>query len=251
LLHREPLPRVIPHARWLLVAALLGSAGCLQQQARADRHVDDATAQRAAMVREQIAARGVHDARVLRALRQVPRHLFIPACYRAVAYGDHPLPIGEDQTISQPYIVGFMTEALRVGPGARVLEIGTGSGYQAAVLAEVAKEVYSIEIIAALSQRSNALLRQLGYRNVQLRVGDGYAGWPEKAPFDAIIVTAAPPRVPKPLLAQLKVGGALVAPVGRSDQELVRVTRVGQERYKSERLLGVRFVPMTGKAQRE
>lgn len=200
------------------------------------------------MVREQIAGRGVRDPRVLAALRKVPRHRFVLPTQRESAYDDRPLAIGLGQTISQPYIVAYMSEALRLRPTSRVLEIGTGSGYQAAVLAELAREVYSIEIVPALAHRATALLQQLGYRQVHVRVGDGYLGWPEKAPFDAIILTAAPPRIPAPLLAQLRVGGVLVAPVGRGLQRLVRITRVAQG-YRREELLGVRFVPMTGRAQ--
>ena len=205
---------------------------------------------RATMVRKQIKARGVEDKRVLKAMRSVKRHLFVPASQRSSAYADHPLPIGLRQTISQPYIVGFMTEALKLKKGARVLEIGTGSGYQAAILGEVAREVYSIEIIPALGKRAKKLLQSLGYGNVHLRVGDGYKGWPDKAPFDAVILTAAPPKIPRPLLQQLKKpGGVLVAPVGPSnDQRLVRITRT-KKGFKKEHLMFVRFVPMTGKAQ--
>jgi len=202
------------------------------------------------MVRRQIVARGVRDKRVLAAMRKVRRHLFVPARHQAEAYADHPLPIGEGQTISQPYIVALMTEALRVGPRARVLEIGTGSGYQAAVLAEVAGQVYSIEIVEKLGQRAGALLKKLGYKNVHVRIGDGYAGWRSKAPFDAVILTAAPPSVPTPLIEQLKRGGALVAPVGLSgDQRLIRITKTRDGKLRRENLLDVRFVPMTGKAR--
>jgi protein-L-isoaspartate(D-aspartate) O-methyltransferase len=202
------------------------------------------------MVRRQIVARGVRDRRVLAAMRKVKRHLFVPARHQAEAYADHPLPIGEGQTISQPYIVALMTEALRIGPKARVLEIGTGSGYQAAVLAEVAGQVYSIEIVPKLGQRARALLKKLGYKNVQVRIGDGYAGWRSKAPFDAVILTAAPPSVPTPLIEQLKKGGALVAPIGLSgDQRLIRITKTRDGKLRRENLLDVRFVPMTGKAR--
>ena len=212
---------------------------------------DDA-AQRAArerMVDVQIAGRGVRDPRVLAALRQVPRHRLVPEAERGVAYEDRPLPIGHGQTISQPYIVGFMTEALGISAGERVLEIGTGSGYQTAVLAELAAEVFSIEIVEPLAERARRDLAALGYENVNVRAGDGYRGWPEAAPFDAIILTAAPDHVPEPLVAQLAEGGRLVAPVGAGVQELVRIRR-GADGITRESLLPVRFVPMTGEAQR-
>ncbi|MCA9667555.1 MAG: protein-L-isoaspartate(D-aspartate) O-methyltransferase [Myxococcales bacterium] len=206
------------------------------------------------MVREQIAARGVKDRRVLDAMRKVPRHLFVPPSHRALAYADRPLPIGHSQTISQPYIVGYMSEALQLSRlrGRRrpkVLEIGTGSGYQAAVLAAMGAEVYSIEIVAPLGQRARAVLAKLGYKHVHVRIGDGYAGDKGHTPFDAVILTAAPPKIPQPLIDQLRVGGVLVAPEGRHAQRLIRITRttIGLRR---ERLFGVRFVPMTGKAQR-
>ncbi len=218
-------------------------------QASPDR---DHVGARERMVAQQIAKRGVKDARVLAAMKKVKRHLFVPASHRGRAYRDHPLPIGHDQTISQPYIVAFMTEALgKLGPGSKVLEIGTGSGYQCAVLAELAGTVYSIEIVRPLGERAAKLLSTLGYKNTHLRIGDGYAGWPKAAPFDAIMLTAAPPKIPKPLLKQLKKpGGILVAPVGPTGgvQELVRIKRT-KKGYKKERLMGVRFVPMTGKAE--
>lgn len=204
---------------------------------------------RYAMVRDQIAARGVKDKRVLKAMRMVPRHLFVPASQRSRAYEDRPLPIGYRQTISQPFIVAYMTEALKVKPTDRVLEVGTGSGYQAAVLAKVVSRVYSIEILKPLGLRSRKLLRKLGYKNVQVRIGDGYRGWPKAAPFDAIIVTAAPPRVPPALIKQLKVGGRLVMPVGTTRQSLIRITRT-RTGTRRENLLGVIFVPMTGEVQR-
>jgi protein-L-isoaspartate(D-aspartate) O-methyltransferase len=206
-------------------------------------------AEREAMVRTQIEARGVTDAAVLAALRRVPRHEFVPAEVRASAYADHPLPIGERQTISQPYIVGFMTELLQVKPGHRVLEIGTGSGYQAAVLAELGIDVYTIEIVEKLAATSRALLQRLGYDKVRVRAGDGYQGWPDAAPFDRIIVTAAPPQVPQPLIDQLKPGGRLVVPEGVHDQDLVVYTKSTDGKLQRERVLPVRFVPMTGKAQ--
>jgi protein-L-isoaspartate(D-aspartate) O-methyltransferase len=205
--------------------------------------------QRQTMVAEQLRARGLTDARVLHALESVPRHLFVPAAERGEAYGDHPLPIGYGQTISQPYIVGLMTELLHVEPGAKVLEIGTGSGYQAAVLAALGSSVFSIEIVAPLGERARQTLADLGYP-VHVRIGDGYGGWPGEEPFDAIVLTAAPPRVPEPLVAQLKVGGRMVVPVGRESQELLVLTKRADGGTDSQRILPVRFVPMTGQAQR-
>lgn len=202
------------------------------------------------MVRDQIEARGIEDSRVLAALRAVPRHRFVPDDVSGRAYADTPLSIGYEQTISQPYIVAFMSEALHLDPGERVLEVGTGSGYQAAVLAELGVEVYTIEIVEPLAMRARATLRDLGYDDVQVRGGDGYRGWPEHAPFDAIIITAAPDHVPQPLIDQLAPGGRMILPVGGSGrQELVRL-RKSDEGIARERLLPVRFVPMTGEAQR-
>jgi len=205
---------------------------------------------RARMVREQIEARGVVDPRVLEAMRRVPRHELVPADVRAHAYADGPLPIGYGQTISQPYIVAYMTEQLRLEPQDRVLEIGTGSGYQAAVLSELCAEVYTIEIVEQLAERAVRDLERLGYRNVTVRQGDGYRGWPEHAPFDAIILTAAPPRIPEPLLEQLAIGGRMIAPVGEHYQELVLITR-DTSGFRHQRLLPVRFVPMTGEVEAE
>jgi protein-L-isoaspartate(D-aspartate) O-methyltransferase len=203
---------------------------------------------RAEMVAEQIEARGVRDAKTLAALRKVERHRFVPAPAVPLAYADHPLPIGHEQTISQPYIVAFMTEALRLKGGETVLEVGTGSGYQAAVLAEIAAKVYTIEIVEPLAAESKERLKRLGYENVEVRAGDGYVGWPEAAPFDAVIVTAAAPRIPEPLKQQLKDGGRLVIPVGEEYQELIVLTRKGG-RFDEKKVLPVRFVPMTGKVR--
>jgi len=205
--------------------------------------------EREKMVRDQIETRGVRNHAVLQAMRKVPRHLFIPENYRAHAYADMPLPIGEAKTISQPYIVAYMTEALKLRPSDRVLEIGTGSGYQAAILAELAKEVYSIEILPELAQRAQELLNLLGYSNVYIKIGDGYLGWPEKAPFDAIILTAAPPAIPPPLFDQLAEGGRLIAPVGTDFQQLILLKKT-KEGFQRQNLLPVRFVPMTGHAQK-
>jgi protein-L-isoaspartate(D-aspartate) O-methyltransferase len=199
------------------------------------------------MVRDHLEARGIRDARVLFAMRRVPREEFVPPEARALAYEDHPLPIGHAQTISQPYVVATMTQAARLSPGDRVLEVGTGSGYQAAVLAELGAEVYSIEIVEPLGEQAAAVLSRLGYR-VHTRLGDGYRGWPEAAPFEAIVVTAAPAVVPQPLLDQLADGGRLVIPVGEEFQELRVITRRGAE-LQTETLFPVRFVPMTGEAR--
>ena len=219
------------------------------QERQLEAGVESRTTQaRERMLREQIEARGVTDARVLAALRAVPRHELVPEAQRDYAYEDRPLPIGHGQTISQPYIVALMSEALELDENERVLEIGTGSGYQAAVLGELAREVYSIEIVAPLAERAKLDLARLGYDNVQVRQGDGYRGWPEQAPFDAIVVTAAPEHVPQALVDQLAVGGRLVIPVGRGVQELLRITR-DEQGVHEERLLGVRFVPMTGEAR--
>lgn len=200
------------------------------------------------MLEDQIEARGVANPRVLAAIRRVPRHLFVPEQYRDYAYADHPLQIGHGQTISQPYIVALMTDLADISPGDNVLEVGTGSGYQAAVLAQMGVHVRTIEIIESLSRRARALLEQLGYDRVEFRTGDGYAGWPEAAPFDAIVVTAAPDHVPGPLRDQLALGGRLVIPVGRSLQNLLVITRT-EEGFREEEVIPVRFVPMTGKAQ--
>ena len=207
--------------------------------------------QRTHMVETQIAARGVRDARVLAAMRKVPRHLFVDPSARSQAYDDHPVPIGNNQTISQPYIVALMTELLELPPRGRVLEIGTGSGYQSAVLAEIAAEVYSIEILPELAQAAARKLKDLGYTNVEVREGDGYRGWIEHAPFDGIIVTAAPERIPQPLLDQLAVGGHMVIPVGGFFQELKVFTKEKDGHITEKDIIPVRFVPMTGEIEKE
>ncbi|MGE0639898.1 MAG: protein-L-isoaspartate(D-aspartate) O-methyltransferase [Thermoanaerobaculia bacterium] len=210
---------------------------------------DPTAARRREMVETQIRARGIDDARVLRAMSEVPRHRFVPPAVEAQAYEDYPLPIGAQQTISQPYIVALMTSLLELEGGEKVLEIGTGSGYQAAVLARVAGEVYTIEILQPLAESARRTITDLGYSNVQFRVGDGYAGWPEAAPFDAIVVTAAPEKVPQPLLDQLRVGGRLVIPVGSFFQNLMVYTKTASG-FEKKNVIPVRFVPMTGKAQK-
>ncbi len=197
------------------------------------------------MVETQIQARGVKDPRVLSALRKVERHRFVPKEYLDSAYFDQPLPIGEGQTISQPYIVALMTELLELKGGEKVLEIGTGSGYQAAILGELAKEVYSIEIIETLASMAKNRLSELGYQNVKVKTGDGYLGWPEVAPFDAIIITCAPDHIPKPLIEQLKEGGRMVVPVGTYAQELKKIVKRSGKMETTD-VIPVVFVPMTG-----
>jgi protein-L-isoaspartate(D-aspartate) O-methyltransferase len=248
----------------IVVAALLVAAACAgpreketggaREQSAASTATASAlredfwTVQRRQMVERQIRARGVTDPAVLKALLKVERHLFVPEPYRIESYEDGPLPIGEEQTISQPYIVGLMTELLKPKPGQKILEVGTGSGYQAAVLAEIVGEVYTIEIVESLGRGAAERLKAMGYKNVHVRIGDGYEGWPEAVPFDGIIVTAAPDHVPQPLVEQLKEGGRLVVPVGSWDQrlEVLTKTKNGMERSPS---IPVRFVPMTGKAR--
>jgi protein-L-isoaspartate(D-aspartate) O-methyltransferase len=217
----------------------------------ADAAPDPYAAPRAKMVAETIAARGITDPAVLAAMRRVPRHEFVPPEKLARAYDDTALGIGFDQTISQPYIVGAMTEAAHVGPGKRVLEVGTGSGYQCAVLAELGADVYSIEIVEPLAKRTHALLARLGYTRLHLRIGDGYRGWPEAAPFDAIVVTAAPKQIPQPLIDQLAVGGRLVIPVGDKDQSLQVLERGADGTIATKTMFPVQFVPMTGETQQK
>jgi protein-L-isoaspartate(D-aspartate) O-methyltransferase len=239
-----PLPRcrtAVLGASGLILAVLL-AGGCEQTGSAAPQDRQQEVRQ---MVDSQIRGRGVRDERVLDAMRRVPRHEFVPVDQQQMAYGDHPLPIGYGQTISQPYIVGFMTEALMLTESDVVLEIGTGSGYQAAILAEIAREVYSIELVPALAERARETLARLGYRNVHIRAGDGYQGWPEHAPFSRIIVTAAPEEIPRALVEQLAVGGRMVLPVGPSagDQEL-RILTKSEDGIATVRSLPVRFVPM-------
>jgi len=236
--------RMTPDALVALVGLLVALAWSGAPPAGADEFAQ----LRQRMVATQIVARDVEEPRVLAAMEKVPRHLFVPETFRAQAYEDYPLPIGESQTISQPYIVALMTSLLGLQGGEKVLEIGTGSGYQAAVLAEIAGEVYTVEILEPLAERARATLAELGYKNVHLRQGDGFAGWPEQAPFDAIVVTAAPPTVPKPLLDQLRVGGRLVIPVGRYFQDLLVYTKT-ESGIEKRNVIPVRFVPMTGEAQ--
>jgi len=206
---------------------------------------DTNTAKRTNMVETQIVARGVRDQKVLDAMRRVPRHLYVPEKMMALAYRDEPLPIGHGQTISQPYIVACMTEALQLTGKEKVLEIGTGSGYQAAVLGEIAKEVYTIEIVEPLAKSAKEILQKQGFTNIHCRFGNGHLGWPEASPFDAIIVTAAPKQIPPKLIEQLAEGGRMIIPVGDFFQELILLQKENGE-IKKKQLLPVRFVPMTG-----
>ena len=237
-------------ARWAragaLVALLLGCGHATGEPVA----LNTPDARRGHMVDAQIAARGVENERVLEAMRKVPRHLFVPPAARAEAYEDHPLPIGHGQTISQPYIVAVMTELLAPEPADRVLEVGTGSGYQAAVLSGLVSRVYSIEIIPELAETARKSLEVNGYTNVEVFTGDGFRGLPEHAPFDGILVTAAPEQIPPPLIDQLRLGGRLVIPVGGRDQWL-RVLERTEKGLEMRQLFQVRFVPMTGEAQQD
>jgi protein-L-isoaspartate(D-aspartate) O-methyltransferase len=225
--------------KYLLFAAI-ATTGCRQQTPAAA----DFAAQRQRMVEQQLKARGIKDQRVLAAMAKVPREEFVPTDERIDAYEDGPLPIDYGQTISQPYIVAFMTEQLRPKPTDRVLEIGSGSGYQAAILAELVTDVYTIEIIEPLAKSAEATMQRLGYKNVHIKVGDGYQGWPEEAPFDAVIVTCAPENVPQPLIDQLQNGGRMVIPVGERFAQQLYLLEKKNGRLKESATLPVRFVPM-------
>jgi protein-L-isoaspartate(D-aspartate) O-methyltransferase len=233
-------------SQWLIVA-VLAATGCHQRIIS----TSEFAAERQKMVEEQLKPRGVHDERVLAAMAKVPREAFIPESLRKKSYWDNALPIGHDQTISQPFIVAFMTEQLRPQPTDRILEIGTGTGYQTAILAELVKEVYTIEIIEPLAKDASARLARLGYNNAHVKTGDGYLGWPEVAPVDAIIVTCAPDKVPQPLTRQLKEGGRMIIPVGSGlDQQLFLLEKKdGQMAQRA--ILPVRFVQMTGEAAKK
>lgn len=240
---------------WMLGCGALFLFGCLACATGPSEEASPAqsaerekllTARRRDMVATQIRARGINDPAVLTAMEKVQRHRFVLEGDIEYTYADTPISIGLGQTISQPYIVAFMTEAMKVRPTDKVLEIGTGSGYQAAVLGELAREVYTIEIVPQLAERSTRLLKELGYQNVHVRAGDGYAGWPEQAPFDAVMVTAAPDHVPQPLVDQLKPGGRLVIPVGKENQELLVMAKTA-DGLREEGRLPVRFVPLTRK----
>lgn len=232
-------------------ASLPPPAGTLSPKpAASGKESPEQTRARRRMVDRHLRARDINDARVLEVMGRLPRHEFVPDAERDYAYADHPLPIGHGQTISQPYIVALMTQMARPKPTHRALDVGTGSGYQAAVLAELCKEVYSIEIVEPLATSARERLKRLGCQNVTVRAGDGYRGWPEKAPFDVIIVAAAPSRVPKPLVEQLAPGGRLVIPVGDYFQELLVLEKRPDGSIREESGIPVRFVPMTGEAQR-
>jgi protein-L-isoaspartate(D-aspartate) O-methyltransferase len=231
-------------AQYLLFAAI-AATGCGQQTSP----TADFGAQRQRMVEKQLKPRGVKNERVLAAMAKVPREEFIPAEARAGSYEDRPLPIGYDQTISQPYVVAFMTEQLRPKQTDRVLEIGSGSGYQAAILAELTAQVYTVEIVEPLAKAAEATLQRLGYKNVHIKVNDGYKGWPDEAPFDSIIVTCAPERVPQPLVDQLKDGGRMVIPVGERFAQQLYLLEKKNGQLKESATLPVRFVPMKGEGQ--
>ena len=234
----------VPRAKALLFLLLLG-ASCKPVETSAREFV----VERERMVRQQVAMRGVTDGRVLAAMRKAPREQFVPEAIRDRSYSDGALSIGYDQTISQPFVVAFMTEKLQLKSTDRVLEIGTGSGYQAAILGELAAEVYTIEIVEPLGKSAEATLQRLGYKNVHVKIGDGYKGWPEHAPYDAVIVTCAPEQVPQALIAQTKEGGRIVIPVGSSDDQKLYFLEKKQGRLEKRAILPVRFVPMTGEAQ--
>jgi len=230
-----------------LILVAIAAGGCGQTAAPSS----DFAAERQRMVQQQLKAHGIKDERVLAAMAKVPREEFVPPESRGASYADGPLPIGYGQTISQPYIVAFMTEQLRLKPSDRVLEIGTGSGYQTAILAELVPEVYTIEIVEPLAKNAEATLQRLGYKDVHVKAGDGYKGWPEAAPFDAIIVTCAPDRIPQPLTDQLKDGGRMIIPVGeRFAQELYLLDKKNGH-LKESAVLPVRFVPMAGEATKK
>ena len=226
-----------------LILAMTVAVGCVMPEGQRPMQ-DDLARLRERMVAEQMAARDIKDPRVLEAMRKVPRHLFVPPDQQRAAYEDHPLPIGRGQTISQPYIVAYMTQALELKPTDKVLEVGTGSGYQAAVLGELAAQVYTIEIVADLAESARQTLTAAGYKNIHVRHGDGYGGWPEQAPFNAIMVTAAPDHVPEPLVDQLAPGGRMIIPVGDAYQELRLIQRTDKGVVERS-TLPVRFVPLT------
>jgi protein-L-isoaspartate(D-aspartate) O-methyltransferase len=239
---------MIKYVRLISCVLLLSLFGCTSQTAyeqSAAQSTADYAKERRQLV-EELRAEGITNQLVLDALLKVPRHKFVPASYRHLAYENRALPIGKDQTISQPFIVAYMTEAAEIASGERVLEIGTGSGYQAAVLAELAREVYTIEIIPELAESARKLLGKLGYKNIQVKTGNGYEGWAEHAPFDAIVVTAAPDEVPKALVEQLALRGKMVVPVGTGFQQMVIITKT-ESGVVERRTIPVAFVPMTGK----
>jgi protein-L-isoaspartate(D-aspartate) O-methyltransferase len=207
------------------------------------RAQDGMADRRESMVSTQIAGRGISDEKILAAMRKVPREKFIPEDLKDYAYGDYPVPIGYGQTISQPYIVAYMTQAVKIAPGDRVLEVGTGSGYQAAIIAEIAEEVFTVDIIENLTKTAQKRLEDMGYRNIKFKCVDGYKGWRDNAPFDVIVVTAAPPEMPEELIGQLKTGGRMIVPVGENMQDLWLITKT-ESGYDKDKLIPVQFVPM-------
>ena len=240
------MPKCIP-----FIAVLLMAGQAVEDSLGQGSSVDyGLEAERAGLVKELRRDSQLNDARVLEAIGSVPRHLFVPKVMIPRAYENNALPIGHGQTISQPFVVAYMTQALGLKPTDRVLEIGTGSGYHAAVMSLIAKEIYTIEIVPELGKSSAALLANLGYANIHVRVGDGYRGWPEEAPYDAVILTAAPDEIPQPLIDQLAVGGRLIAPVGERVQKLVLLEKDGKGKVSKRNLLSVVFVPMTGEAEK-
>jgi len=250
----EPVSYRHSGSAMLSVLLLLVANGCLLNPAKASDHFQDSRENMIRLIESDVRytseylKQSILDARVLEAMARVPRHEFVAAELADQAYANRPLPIGHGQTISQPYIVAIMTDLLDLEAGHRILEIGTGSGYQAAVLAELDTSVWSIEIIPALGQQAQARLPRLGYDKIEVRIGDGYYGWPEQAPFDAIIVTAAANHIPPPLLQQLKPGGKMIIPVGSqfSTQQLILITRSENDEFITRQILPVRFVPLTG-----
>jgi len=241
----------------LLVFYAIAGGSCLVENKQNNSFADNTAqtdvyaAARQSMVEQQIKRRGVKNELVINAMKKVPRHLFVPAKVKDLAYDDNPLSIGLGQTISQPYIVGLMSECLYLKGGEKVLEIGTGSGYQAAILGEIADSVFTIEIVEKLAVQAKEKLKSMGYDNIYTKCGDGYQGWPEYAPFDGIIVTAAPGHIPQPLIDQLKVGGRMIIPVGEWYQELILIRKTSKKKIAKEVVIPVRFVPMTGEAQKK
>ena len=234
----------------LLIFIFLITVSCDQQKSKNLKAEDMYEKMRFSMVKDQIENRGIKNENVLNALKKVPRHNFVPKHLRRYAYSDEPLPIGEEQTISQPYIVAYMTEKLNLKSTDKVLEIGTGSGYQAAILAEIVDSVYTIEIVDVLARQAKETLTTLEYENVFVKSGDGYKGWPEYAPFNAIIITAAPTKIPQPLVDQLAIGGKLILPLGDYSQDLVLIQK-NEQGVSQQTLLPVRFVPMTGEIEQK
>jgi protein-L-isoaspartate(D-aspartate) O-methyltransferase len=234
------------------VTGVTGVMGGCQGKVKQEEPTDPYKTARERMVSQQLAGRDITDERVLEAFRKVPRHVFVPDSHKNSAYGDYPLPIGEGQTISQPYMVAIMTQLLGLGGDERIFEVGTGSGYQAAILGELCKEVYTVELVPSLAERAATLLDSLGYENVHVRAGDGYLGWPEQAPFEGIIITCAPEKLPDPLVEQLAIGGRLVVPIGpQGHAQVLTVYTKTDTGLAAEYEGGCYFVPMRGKIEEE